>query len=405
MAIQSGHARGTLVVVAMLCGLAAPAAARAPDAAPAGTGTTQTGGGPSPVPAAKAELLTAATPDARDNEQGSDAAPEAASLSFVHGFADIGAAFSGDEGNDGFGHGTLDLYFTPQLSDHVKALGELVFEYNDLGELAVDLERLQIGYAFSGGSTVWLGRFHTPLGYWNTAFHHGQQIQTAISRPRFIDFEDRGGVVPTHTVGVLATGGRSTRGGRVRYDLFLGNSPTLVDGVLDPGNAGHQKAEVSVGFNLSYRGRPGAPVALGIHGYSSDVREEVRDSPVTRLRMFGGYVGLESDTWDIVAEYYAFHDRPSSGERDGNGSWAGFAQVGRRLGQWIPYGRLERATFDSNSGYFGPQPGGQSYDRQALGLRRDLGSTAAIKAEALHTNERASSRRFTGFQFQWAVRF
>jgi hypothetical protein len=29
----------------------------------------------------------------------------------------------------------------------------------------------------------WAGRFHSPYGYWNTAFHHGAQLQTSLLRP------------------------------------------------------------------------------------------------------------------------------------------------------------------------------------------------------------------------------
>lgn len=42
---------------------------------------------------------------------------------------DVGAGYS-QEGADGFGNSTLDLYLTPRLSAHAKALLELLFEYN-----------------------------------------------------------------------------------------------------------------------------------------------------------------------------------------------------------------------------------------------------------------------------------
>ena len=106
----------------------------------------------------------------------------------VHGFADVGAGWSSK--NDpsrlrGFNAGTLDLYLTPQFGDRVKSLVELVFEYDSAGGLAVDLERLQLGYTVSDALTVWLGRFHTPFGVWNTWYHHGAGTTTApICRPR-----------------------------------------------------------------------------------------------------------------------------------------------------------------------------------------------------------------------------
>jgi len=88
---------------------------------------------------------------------------------------------------------------------------ELVFEHNDRGELSPDLERLQRRYTF-GEAGHRLGRpLHTPLGYWNTAFHHGQQLQTSVLRPQMIDFEDHGGVIPAHTVACGAAGPRTRK--------------------------------------------------------------------------------------------------------------------------------------------------------------------------------------------------
>ena len=120
----------------------------------------------------------------------------------VHGFADVGfgkaSAGAGINHANGFAIGTLSFYLAPQFTDRTKALIELAFEGDSAeGVIATDLERLQFGYTLSDAATLWLGRFHTPFGYWNTAYHHGTQIQTSALRPRFIDFEDKGGIVPT----------------------------------------------------------------------------------------------------------------------------------------------------------------------------------------------------------------
>ena len=131
----------------------------------------------------------------------------------LRGFADVGAGFSGNRGNKGFINGSLDFYLTPQLSANVKSVIELVFEHDDRGVVSPDLERLQVGYTFNNGNTVWLGRFHSPLGYWNTSFHHGQQLQTSVLRPQMIDFEDKGGIVPAHTVGIWGSGAVRAGGG------------------------------------------------------------------------------------------------------------------------------------------------------------------------------------------------
>src|SRR5206468_11134940 len=154
----------------------------------------------------------------------------------LHGFADVGyvTGIPVPGRRAGFALGNVDLYMTPEIGPRVRSLIELVFEYGPDGAgVATDLERLQFGYVFSDAATLWVGRYHTPYGYWNAAFHHGAQIQLAASRPRFIDFEDRGGILPAHGVGLLASGGTRTGSGRLQYDAYVANGDSIQDHVLD----------------------------------------------------------------------------------------------------------------------------------------------------------------------------
>ena len=59
------------------------------------------------------------------------------------------------------------------------------------------------------------GRYHTPINYWNTAFHHGQWLQTTISRPEMTQFG--GSFIPVHFIGALVEGRRA--GGRIESEL------------------------------------------------------------------------------------------------------------------------------------------------------------------------------------------
>ena len=61
-------------------------------------------------------------------------------------------------------------------------------------------------YRFNDYFSVSGGRFHTAIGYYNTAYHHGNWLSTAEGRPIMYLFEDSGGVLPVHTVGVTMTG-------------------------------------------------------------------------------------------------------------------------------------------------------------------------------------------------------
>ena len=67
-----------------------------------------------------------------------------------------------------------------------------------------EVERLIIRFDHSDDFKVSFGRYHTPINWWNTAFHHGQWLQTTISRPEMIQFGGR--FLPVHFVGALVEG-------------------------------------------------------------------------------------------------------------------------------------------------------------------------------------------------------
>jgi hypothetical protein len=325
----------------------------------------------------------------------------------LKGFADVGANFSGNRGNKGFIDDSIDFYLTPQLSTNIKSVIELVFEHDNAGVLSPDLERLQVGYTFSNAATVWTGRFHTPFGYWNTTFHHGQQLQTSVLRPQMIDFEDHGGVIPAHTVGVWGTGTVRAGYGRFTYDLFGGNSPSINANALDPNNSGKTQPGYGSGFNLGYLSGDAADgLKIGVHGYRAVVRDDSPVANITRVNIFGGYAALDSPDWELITEYYGFRNEDLSGGTGSHGSWAGFAQLARRIERWIPFARLEKAVLDQGDNYFFLLTTGRSYSRQAVGLRYDLTSNTALKAELNHTITESTPRvSLNQLLMQWAIRF
>lgn len=328
----------------------------------------------------------------------------------LHGFADVGYASStrpvADGRKRGFALGNVDLYLTPDLGGRFKTLLELVFEYNDEGALATDLERLQIGYTFSDALTVWAGRFHTPYGYWNTAFHHGAQIQSAILRPKIIAFEDQGGVLPAHTVGLWSTGHTRLANGRLEYDAYVGNGGRILDGVLDFNAVKDDNKNLLVGGNLRYRfGGAMNGLALGLHAFSEKVSTYSATSldSTTKVNMLGAYGFYDGNDWEVIGEYYGFRDTQAGAGGSKHSSWAGFMQVGKSFGDILPYVRVEKALLDQADNYFLSQNSGRSYQRQALGLRYEIGPKTALKVEMNQTDE--SGTKYKEAQVQAAIRF
>jgi hypothetical protein len=334
----------------------------------------------------------------------------------MHGFADVGvgnhnAQFPQYQGAD---IAELDFFLTPRLGSRTRALFELNFEVGEDGSVGVDLERAQIGYQFSDSATVWLGRFHTPYGYYNTAFHHGQQIATSLRRPRFIEFEDHGGVMPAHTVGGWLTGSQRFGDEKLTYDFFIGNSQHIVTGsnggVLDMNNPGNTRGSTIVGGNVGLL-LSGAldGLKVGVDAFQTRIGDEtVSPSPTifTRVRSFGVYTAYDTDTWEEIGEFHVFDNHDLTGGTGSHRSDAGFLQIGYRAGRFTPYGRYERGSFQQSDDYFAALRHGESYYRNALGVRFDVDLVSALKLELAETHfTDRDVNKYDEALLQYAIRF
>lgn len=348
----------------------------------------------------------------------------------LHGFADVGFAANnrGAPHTDpkGFNLGSLVLFLTPQFGQNVKSLFEIAFGVHANGVVEEHVERLQIGYTFSDAATLWAGRFHTPYGYWNNAYHHGAQIQTSIMRPRFLDFEDHdthAGVLPAHTVGLWATGKIKAGSGRFTYDAFLGNAPKLnvvnpgsaqTPGMLDPAMGGKTNYSPMVGLNAGYDfSGELTGLRLAAHWLGGDVDDNAVNGAGrfnrTGLNVAGGSAVYLAHELEVLGEYYRFDDKDKSGGAGSHTSWAGYAQFGKTCTNLTPFARLERAVLDQRDNYFSMQMSGQSYSRQVLGLKYDLEPKASLKLELSHSHFDAEPQRvssaFNSLLGQYAIRF
>src|SRR4029079_168390 len=116
----------------------------------------------------------------------------------------------------------LALFMTSAINDRVSVLAEVVLEASAANtQVTTDLERLQLTYRLNDHLNLSAGRYHTGIGFYNGAFHHGSYFETPIGRPRIFAFEDEGGVLPVHEVGV------SVRGKVPRTGYALGFVPAL----------------------------------------------------------------------------------------------------------------------------------------------------------------------------------
>lgn len=126
----------------------------------------------------------------------------------LRGFADFSYRASSKKGTtSSFTLGQFDLFMSSKISEHWSVLAESVIQGDkQTNTFGFEVERLLATYRQNEYLNIAFGRYHQKIGYYNTAFHHGTYFQSSVGRPFLFEFEDGGGILPIHNVGVSAYG-------------------------------------------------------------------------------------------------------------------------------------------------------------------------------------------------------
>jgi hypothetical protein len=338
------------------------------------------------------------------------AAPGPARAFELNGFGDVtytdSEANNNAPSNNGYALGQLSFYLAEQLNDHLDVLAEYVIE-SPGQDFVVDLERLQIGYAFDNNNKIRAGRFHNHLGYWNLAYHHGAHLQTTIGRPFFLAFEDDHGVIQVHMVGLWWESRFNTSAGRISAGVMFGNGAsingdpaqvavgTVNTTELNPDSAGDHDNDKAVSVRVAFNPVAVPGLGIGISGQvgkvnitNIDTNADGTVNPADRMDQNVGVLDLEyiTDRLELLAEYYQWMNS-SELVTNFSDSTAYYVQLGYQFVHKVtPYARYETLDAKANDPFFiavGMTVPGQ--DRQksitTVGVRYDLHYRAALKFE------------------------
>src|SRR6202012_5347880 len=89
--------------------------------------------------------------------------------------------------------------------------------------IGIDVERLLLRYRQSDYFMGTVGRYHSWVGYYNTAFNKGEFLETPTDRPFIYAFDDEGGVLPMQEVGLNLTGKIPSGKLGLNYVVEVGN--------------------------------------------------------------------------------------------------------------------------------------------------------------------------------------
>ena len=312
----------------------------------------------------------------------------------IMGFGDFTYVSKDGSNGDGFVIGQAVAHLSASLGDSFAVFGEFSLTAKDT-EYSIEAERLMVKYDFSDRFKLSAGRYHTPIGYWNSGFHHGAWLQTTVGRPEVVKFGSK--LVPIHFVGVLLEGSLSSADLGLSYKAGYGNGRH--GNIARAGDAGDINGDKA--WILQLRSKPkkmfGLEVGLGL--YSDEV--SLPESPNVDEITTTAYVAWTKESPEVIFEYiHSEHELVTDSSASG-GVDAWYGQIAYRLSgkrkQWKPYARVEQTDVDSSDPLLGSE--GLDYDAGILGVRWDFNPYAAIKAE-YRNEEFASGGRENNFRLQ-----
>ncbi|HZF16701.1 MAG TPA: hypothetical protein VE046_12220 [Steroidobacteraceae bacterium] len=276
-----------------------------------------------------------------------------------------------------------------------------------------DLERFQIGWEATEDTVIWLGRFHQASSVWNHEHHHGQFLQTSITRPASEEWEDQNGILPQHFTGLLVESNWHLAGNRgLRTAIGGGMAPLLTTVGLEPFDVTHPDTHE---HQLGFQARIGfLPDELGESGFGllfahNELNWEEGPPPAlagvthfdqTVIGLFGNYV---HDPWRVSSALYYVDMEAVNALTPSHYSafGTGYLQVERSFPHGlVVFGRREDSVNAHDSSYLTLFPNFVA-TRTLLGLRWDYHRRQALTLQVANSKS-LSDDSYVEYRLQWS---
>jgi hypothetical protein len=306
----------------------------------------------------------------------------------IRGFGDISLHGDSQKGNNtSFSLGQLDLFVTSDVSEKFKFLSEIVFEagpnnfYGAIGGsenfFSVDIERYLLQYSHNDYLNLSVGRGHTAIGYYNTAYHHSSWLQTTTGRPLLFDFEDHGGILPIHMVGVSASGLIPSGQLGLHYVAEVGNGRESRDPLTDEPVQNEVDDQSRKAYNFAIFARPES--VSGLQTGFSVYRDRLVPANAPRIEetILAAHAIFIRPKYEWLNE--ALLDRHSLlGTSIAFNTPGFYTQVSRQFAAFRPYVRYQYVNVAKNEPVF---PDIALRHGPSLGLRLDASESVALKLQ------------------------
>ena len=308
--------------------------------------------------------------------------------------------------------GTADFLYTFN-SDRFRFLAEYIWS-----DTESELERLQAAWVVDDKTTLWFGRFHAISNYWTTEYHHGQFMQTSISRPGLEEWEDESGPMPSHITGAWLEHEFSVRSqSALNVGLTAGIAPKFEGqqlmpfDVLDP-TSGH---DLAVSARIAYRpdvlstNQIGLTISHNDIAVVSDSNPNLVDLNAINQVTIGLFTNWRWQDWRLSSNwvYFDVDMHYVTGEVKDE-FFLGYVQAEYEVTEdWTVFGRTEFGDGEDDSTYLQLLPAVIAH-RQMLGVRWDIADSHGLTMEIADTSPSAngsSHESFKELRFQWSAVF
>jgi hypothetical protein len=326
----------------------------------------------------------------------------------IAGFSDFTFSATDQSGvRSGFSAGQFILHLNSKLSSKVSFMGEMSLTARaDAGTgspaaagFNAEVERSIIRFEHNDRFKVSFGRYHTPINYWNTAFHHGQWLQTTVSRPEMTQFG--GKFIPVHFLGALVEGATPAGGMNFNYNVGVGNGRGSV--ISRGGDAGDNNNARAWLVNMFVR--PDRFYGLQVGG-SAYLDRVTTGGQEYREWITSTHFVWSRETPEIIAEFANVRHENLTVSAPQTNSQAYYIQAAYRLPfldkRWKPYYRFDYIHVPSSDTMFQPI---SNLAGSTTGIRYDITNFAAIKFEYRNQRRAPGQPRINGGFIQTSFAF
>jgi len=328
----------------------------------------------------------------------------------IDAFKNTSGAIPGVE--DSFVRPTVDVLYT-YSGNKFRFLGEYLWSSEES-----ELERLKAGWQLTENNMLWLGRFHSTAKYWTSEYHHGQFLQTSITRPSVDEWEDESGPMPSHITGTsLELQSQFANESAINYTFSAGLAPKFIDEELVPFDLLDWESGHKLGLNFGMLFRPsvvsanqfGLAMAWNEIDVVSDSNPDLADlNDIGQLT-----VSLSADWYKgplrLIANIVYFNNdmRYVSGPVKDEFALAYF-QVEYEVNEhWTVFGRVDTGLNEDASPYLRMLPAFIAH-RNMLGWRWDFADFQSLTMEVADTSSQgdgSSHVTYKEVRFQWSAVF